>query len=551
MRDDLTFLSERQNNLLLEQVFSASNYTKLSAFLDTFNFKPYKVKVIPHYSDIDWLYVNSLSQYADFIFNIDHYSLNADLICFRVMEDGFALLHIYHTGGVNNEPIPIINYFYPTKLINLPFVRRCREISKIIDTRSHRIYKNHCYIFEDKYGNKFADRALVKIESKHLIDFYERNRIEFYKKEIYVNLETIWGNYFKTLTHPPSVGTFEVQFAILPNGRLNSPCLLSDSSNENVVSDFINVLQTTKFPPLPEDIIRLSESGYLKIEYSFKFMGETRNVNSPRQTIDIIDTNHESQNPNKKIINEINASEKAKSNQIDLYNKQDLTVGIEPNARQVKNNSNTSDGFSQAISTILVIFFLIILFSFLYDNLNENNKIKEFPDRSNNTDENKSYNQSTTPVDGINSVTNNSINNSEKPFNTSFNNREFSDASNSAVKKETPNDIKNNSAGSAKTSRYVLNGPTKVIRIPMNREVKIYKSPNIKDSAYIVSEGKHKAVISDLVYYDKNDRQWIMIEIDNNQGWVSEDFLNSWFNAKQKASPSPSPSRSGKKLPVR
>jgi len=211
-----------------------------------------------------------------------------------------------------------------------------------------------------------------------------------------------------------------------------------------------------------------------------------------------------------------------------------------------KNDSNRSDGFSQTITTVLVLFSLIILFSFLYNKSNDNNIIKEFPDRSNNADGNKSYNQSTTPVDEITSVTNNSINNSEKPFNTSFNNREFSDASNSAVKKETPKNIKNNSSGSAKTSRYVLHGPTKVIRIPMNREVKIYKSPNIKDSAYIISEGKYKAVISDLVYYDKNDRQWIMIEINNNQGWVSEDFLNSWFNAQQKGSPSPSPSRGGK-----
>lgn len=174
MPDDITFLSERQNNHLIEQVFSATDYKNLKVFIDSFKFKPYKVKMLSRRWDIEWLYDKSLSKYSDFIFNTNHI-FKSDFIYFKLFDGGEAALHIYHSAGLNKEPIPIIHYYYPIKIINIPFIIRCREISKCIDVKSHRIFKDPVYEMQDKYGFEKVAKALLKIESKHLIEYYERN----------------------------------------------------------------------------------------------------------------------------------------------------------------------------------------------------------------------------------------------------------------------------------------------------------------------------------------------------------------------------------------
>jgi hypothetical protein len=155
MSNEINFLSERQNNHLLEQVFAATDYKKLKVFLDSFSFKPYKVKAIPDKWDIDWLYVNSLSKYSAFIFSTNH-SLNADLICFKTFDGAEAVLHIYHSAGINKEPIPVIHYYYPIKIINFPYMKRYREIKKCIDSKSHRVSKDPVLKIIDRNGNEMG-----------------------------------------------------------------------------------------------------------------------------------------------------------------------------------------------------------------------------------------------------------------------------------------------------------------------------------------------------------------------------------------------------------
>jgi hypothetical protein len=276
MYEDLTFLSERQNLLLLEKVFSSTSFKDLKEFLDTFNFKELPIRSIYGSDDPHGLAVESMSSRHYKICN-SGYGHASNVFIFRIPNEGIASLAVYFFAGSNNEPIPIIKYFYPTKIINLPFMRLFRDISKCIDIKSHKVLKDPFFQFGKIFTDLSNCKALITIESKYLEDFEYSKSLSLYKLHVWRNIWSDWHRRIKQHIDLIKSGSVVINFKVSPDGKIESPLVLSNTSNEALAADSLYSLLNTDIKPIPEDAKNILSSYYLDLKFCFTFYEDKNN----------------------------------------------------------------------------------------------------------------------------------------------------------------------------------------------------------------------------------------------------------------------------------
>jgi hypothetical protein len=198
-------------------------------------------------------YADSLSKNAAFIFQTD-YIHNSDMYCFKMSDDGFAVVHVYQSGGPNDEPISIIHYFLPVKLlINLPYMRLYSEISKNIDIKSHKVSKNSCFGFAKKPNSEKNEvNALVTIESKYLTYFTENYCVPSYKRNVvYHSIFRDWEPSVKRKLEEFDFGDVTIRFRVPSDGNVLWANVISNSSTESLASLSLDIIRNAVIPPIP------------------------------------------------------------------------------------------------------------------------------------------------------------------------------------------------------------------------------------------------------------------------------------------------------------
>jgi TonB family protein len=70
-----------------------------------------------------------------------------------------------------------------------------------------------------------------------------------------------------------NIGTVEIRFQVLPNGKVKAPRVLTNSSNESFASVSLAAIMAAEIPPIPQDVAKILENGRLEIDYSFSILG--------------------------------------------------------------------------------------------------------------------------------------------------------------------------------------------------------------------------------------------------------------------------------------
>jgi outer membrane biosynthesis protein TonB len=94
-----------------------------------------------------------------------------------------------------------------------------------------------------------------------------------YKKQVSDAIGSRWYYHVNSQMGLLNIGTVEVRFQVLPNGKVKSPRILSNSSNESFASVSLAAIIQAEIPPIPPELVGLLENGRLEIDYSFTILG--------------------------------------------------------------------------------------------------------------------------------------------------------------------------------------------------------------------------------------------------------------------------------------
>ena len=94
-----------------------------------------------------------------------------------------------------------------------------------------------------------------------------------YKKELSDAIGSRWYYYVNSQMGLLNIGTVEIRFTVLPNGKVKAPQVLSNSSNESFASVCISAILQAELPAIPPEVSNLLENGRLEIDYSFSILG--------------------------------------------------------------------------------------------------------------------------------------------------------------------------------------------------------------------------------------------------------------------------------------
>jgi TonB family protein len=70
-----------------------------------------------------------------------------------------------------------------------------------------------------------------------------------------------------------NIGTVDIRFTVTPEGKIKSPQVLSNSSNESFASVSLASVVQAQIPPMPPEVAKLIENGRLEIDFSFTIIG--------------------------------------------------------------------------------------------------------------------------------------------------------------------------------------------------------------------------------------------------------------------------------------
>jgi outer membrane biosynthesis protein TonB len=70
-----------------------------------------------------------------------------------------------------------------------------------------------------------------------------------------------------------NIGTVDIRFTVTPEGKIKSPQVLSNSSNESFASVSLASVVQAEIPPMPPEVAKLIENGRLEIDFSFTILG--------------------------------------------------------------------------------------------------------------------------------------------------------------------------------------------------------------------------------------------------------------------------------------
>ena len=94
-----------------------------------------------------------------------------------------------------------------------------------------------------------------------------------YKKQVSDAIGSRWYYHVNSKMGLLNIGTVEIRFQVLPNGKVKAPRVLSNSSNESFASVSLAAVIQAEIPPIPPELVGLLENGRLEIDYSFTILG--------------------------------------------------------------------------------------------------------------------------------------------------------------------------------------------------------------------------------------------------------------------------------------
>ena len=173
---EVQYLNERQNDLLVECLFTAKSIQRISDLLGELDLQPTKVLPISsgRFDHANW-FLRTCSKEADFICGFD---ISSWFYVWQVKDSGTALLLLFAEGGTHGEPLAILQYYYPQKLFfNIAAYRRWQRLNDVVDASSHQLKRlGDVTIYLDKYEMWPGERVnVIRLESCHLPAFCERH----------------------------------------------------------------------------------------------------------------------------------------------------------------------------------------------------------------------------------------------------------------------------------------------------------------------------------------------------------------------------------------
>lgn len=94
-----------------------------------------------------------------------------------------------------------------------------------------------------------------------------------YKKQVADAIGSRWYYHVNSQMGLMNIGTVEIRFQVLPDGKVKAPRVISNSSNESFASVSLAAVVQAEIPPIPPELIGLLENGRLEIDYSFTILG--------------------------------------------------------------------------------------------------------------------------------------------------------------------------------------------------------------------------------------------------------------------------------------
>jgi outer membrane biosynthesis protein TonB len=94
-----------------------------------------------------------------------------------------------------------------------------------------------------------------------------------YKKQVSDAIGSRWYYYVNSQMGLLNIGTVEIRFTVTPEGKIKSPQVLSNSSNESFASVSLASVVQAEIPPMPPEVAKLIENGRLEIDFSFTILG--------------------------------------------------------------------------------------------------------------------------------------------------------------------------------------------------------------------------------------------------------------------------------------
>ena len=94
-----------------------------------------------------------------------------------------------------------------------------------------------------------------------------------YKKQVSDAIGSRWYYYVNSQMGLLNIGTVEIRFTVTPEGKIKSPLVLSNSSNESFASVSLASVVQAEVPPMPPEVAKLIENGRLEIDFSFTIIG--------------------------------------------------------------------------------------------------------------------------------------------------------------------------------------------------------------------------------------------------------------------------------------
>lgn len=94
-----------------------------------------------------------------------------------------------------------------------------------------------------------------------------------YKKQVSDAIGSRWYYHVNSQMGLLNIGTVEIRFQVLPDGKVKAPRVLSNTSNESFASVSLAAVIQAEIPPIPPELVGLLENGRLEIDYSFTILG--------------------------------------------------------------------------------------------------------------------------------------------------------------------------------------------------------------------------------------------------------------------------------------
>ena len=94
-----------------------------------------------------------------------------------------------------------------------------------------------------------------------------------FQPETRVTIGSRWYYYVKSQMGLLNIGTVDIRFTILPNGKVKAPQILNNTSNESFASVSLSAIVQAEIPPIPPEVEAILENGRIEIDYSFSILG--------------------------------------------------------------------------------------------------------------------------------------------------------------------------------------------------------------------------------------------------------------------------------------